>query len=108
MSRFTPLRSPLRAPSVSDAETHAPKRGRVWQTVAVTFGRIIIGWRGGPQGQPPRSSPKNPARRRADLSRIREGSFVLPKPVETSRNRRKNPGEPEMLDDSFHVYDTTL
>jgi len=33
--------------SVSDGETRAPAAERVWQTVTVTSGRIIIGWRVG-------------------------------------------------------------
>jgi len=31
--------------AVSNAEIEVPGTGRMWQTVAVTFGRIIIGWR---------------------------------------------------------------
>jgi hypothetical protein len=34
-------------PAVSDGEMGVPKGGRVWQTVSVTSGRIIIGWRVG-------------------------------------------------------------
>jgi hypothetical protein len=33
--------------SVSDAETTASSAERMWQTVTVTSGRIIIGWRVG-------------------------------------------------------------
>jgi len=32
---------------VSDTETGAPALDPVWQTVIVTSGRIIIGWRAG-------------------------------------------------------------
>src|ERR1700736_3338758 len=45
-----------------------------------------------------------PGRRRADLSRTREGSFVLRHTALRKRQSRENP----MLDDTFHVYDTTL
>jgi hypothetical protein len=34
--------------SVPNAETEASDTERVWQTVTVTSGRIIIGWRVGP------------------------------------------------------------
>jgi hypothetical protein len=47
MSRFTPLRARRNPRPVSNSETNAPKRERVWQTEPVTFGRIIIGWRVG-------------------------------------------------------------
>jgi hypothetical protein len=33
--------------SSPDGETKAPSSERVWQTVTVTSGRIIIGWRVG-------------------------------------------------------------
>jgi hypothetical protein len=33
--------------AVSDGETKASSTERVWQTVTVTSGRIIIGWRVG-------------------------------------------------------------
>src|ERR1700751_1279499 len=46
---------------------------------------------------------RNPARRRAELSRTREGSFVL-----GGTDDQPIPGENPMLDDTFHVYDTTL
>src|ERR1700730_10626886 len=45
-----------------------------------------------------------PGRRRADLSRTREGSFVLRHTALRKRQPRENP----MLDDTFHVYDTPL
>jgi hypothetical protein len=35
------------APAVSDGEINASTTERVWQTVSVTSGRIIIGWRVG-------------------------------------------------------------
>jgi len=35
------------AARVSDRETKPPRRQRVWQTVIVTSGRIITGWRVG-------------------------------------------------------------
>jgi hypothetical protein len=50
MSGFTPLRvnpQPAQPLAVSHTETDAPKREQVWQTVPVTSGRIIIGWRVG-------------------------------------------------------------
>lgn len=33
--------------AVSDREINVPGSGKVWQTVTVTSGRIIIGWRVG-------------------------------------------------------------
>src|ERR1700730_7766347 len=62
-----------------DSETSEPTTEWVWQTVTVTSGRIIIGWRVGTQGSSPSAGEKTSARRRADLSRTREGSFCLSK-----------------------------
>ncbi len=44
---FTPLAPPAAENSCPDGETNQPRAERVWQTVPVTSGRTIIGWRVG-------------------------------------------------------------